>query len=352
MSANIPVVSLPPQPDRVAEMSEASYKHPDNVAAYSPAAVSICEKLMQSEYNKIKLAEALCKELSDTDIIPCDATYFSIRENNKFMRSFRYYLSSKLPNKLDVSRYGLGLVSDFDLYVNMATDVELKAFMEKHRIDVKHIDKLKKNRRNLRAWFSRFVESVLIYMNLPETPDLEDKKPDKKKAKVVKDPVTPENVQEKAMSDMAKNSKNPKKRTSPFDEEADDDIEEEDDDEEHINNPHIRESNTVDMVRKSSSSTDTNSTGKELIIKKGNLVDVSHNQNDPITDLICHGFEKLQFVKEVTTYVIRVSPTKANVTKLVNAEFDDSILPMWMFGGIQNVESPVSLTSNVSKMVV
>lgn len=103
---------------------------------------------MQSEYAKIKLAEELCKELYNIKVISCEYDYYSVRNNNKFMRPFRYYLSSCLSNDMEKSRYGLRVVSEFDLYTTMSTDTELADFMDNQSIDKKYAEKLKKNRRN------------------------------------------------------------------------------------------------------------------------------------------------------------------------------------------------------------
>lgn len=157
MSARLPL----PTHDDVAEISHSTAQPPpEKEIIYSSKAKSLCQKLLESEYAKIELAEELCKELYNINVISCEDDYYSVRNNNKFMRPFRHYLSSYLSADIEKSHYGLRVVSDFDLYTNMSTDAD---FTENQSINKKYAEKLKKNRRNLRSWFHRFVEKVRMF---------------------------------------------------------------------------------------------------------------------------------------------------------------------------------------------
>jgi hypothetical protein len=152
---------------------------PEKESFYSPKAKSLCQKLMESEYSKIKLDEELCKELHDINVISCEDDYYSVNGNNKFSTLF-VVLSIGGRGKTSLW-HSLGI--RIRSVPNMATDIELTGFIENQSIDKKYAEKLKKNRRKLRSWFNRFVESVLLYTGLPNSPSPTEKKPDKTMAR-------------------------------------------------------------------------------------------------------------------------------------------------------------------------
>lgn len=111
-------------------------------------------------------------------------------------------------------------------------------------------------------------------------------------------------------------------------------------------NPFLPDTNTKNVTKPSSSATVASnkslSSVKQLTIKGDDLIDVT---NDPIAQAV---FEALAnhatlATTEYKTYVIKVSSIGANVQQVVNVEFDDNILPTWMF--VQDDQSKKSSSS-------
>jgi hypothetical protein len=119
------------------------------------------------------------------------------------------------------SRYGCGIVSDFDLYYNMATDKLFNDMLDKVHFDyndkVKY-NNLKKNRTNLRQWLIRLRNNLIMDLELPETPD----KNELARAKKARTMKTPEQVQKEATEELA-NARAGTKRTVTTEMDCDED---------------------------------------------------------------------------------------------------------------------------------
>jgi hypothetical protein len=89
------------------------------------------------------------------------------------MIPFRTYLSSFLSDDPKTSLYGMGVVSDHDVFHNMSTDRDMKSFLKGKKFDKENLEQLMlalgSKRKNMYEWFRRLAKSVVFNMQLPLT---------------------------------------------------------------------------------------------------------------------------------------------------------------------------------------
>lgn len=156
------------------------------VISFAEEEVVICKALMRNGYERKQLAKDLLSKLVAKGIITHDDTFVSVKSNVHLMNAIGNSIVLGLPTDLDSSTYGMKVVSDFDLYTNMATDRDFNDFLAGIKFDRNRPEYtiLMKNRKNLRRFISRVKNSIVVEFELPETPDLrETKAPAPKKTK-------------------------------------------------------------------------------------------------------------------------------------------------------------------------
>jgi hypothetical protein len=136
-----------------------------------------------------------------------ETTYQDVMNNGKLMKALTFYLRSGLSNNPAESRWGCGIVSDFDLAENLQTDAclhaKLKALLGDDFLKHPNYEVLRKNRKNVREFIHRIRGQVIGNFQLPETPD-----PNLKKRKIVeKKAKTPEELVKKVNEQLDKASK-------------------------------------------------------------------------------------------------------------------------------------------------
>jgi hypothetical protein len=157
---------------------------------FSINAKNFCKDILSNAFYIKNSSIQLRDELMKMGIITDEDTFVSVSNNVKLKLALLKNISIELSQDLNQSRYGMNIVSDFDLFHNMATDKEFLDFLMKSKrfdvADVNQYSKLKKNRSNLRQWLLRIRNNVILDFELPETPMtiIENKK---KKAKTVED---------------------------------------------------------------------------------------------------------------------------------------------------------------------
>eukprot|EP01033_Poteriospumella_lacustris_P013327 gene13327-9548_t len=266
---------------------------------FSETAVNLCRDIVAVDYKKKDLSMKLKDELMRINVIRAEDTYESLLKDNAFMTPFRTYLSSFLSDDPKASLYGMGIVSDHDMFHNMATDRDMKAFLKGKKLDKGNLEQLMlalgSKRKNLYEWFRRMAKSVVFCMQLPLTPDspTQKKKSDSvsKKRRITKEDV--KNASDKQLEESKKRK---------LDDEDDADAE-----------PEFVDKCTEKTKKKTSSDKSVTSTTSKRTDSSG----ISIHQNDivqlPIDDNIANSIVDLFKTSsssedaETKTYIIEVN---------------------------------------------
>lgn len=160
--------------------------HMINSIVFSEQATSCVNSIVIHAYHCREYALKLRDILMSDGVISDEDSYYTVSDNVPFKSALLKYIASSLPTTVEKSKYGIGLISDFDLYHNMKTDKDMFSFLNKTKLtisDVTTITILKKNRTNQRQWLTRIRNNIISDFELPDTPHKVDVKNVKKKAK-------------------------------------------------------------------------------------------------------------------------------------------------------------------------
>lgn len=127
-----------------------------SVIVFVDEELELCKALMKNSYYRRDLAQSLLAKLMEKGIITDEETFTSVKSNVNLMNAISKSILLGLDSNIPSSKYGLKIVSDFDLYVNMATDTQLNDFLEGIKFDKNRPEykTLKANRANLRRLWS------------------------------------------------------------------------------------------------------------------------------------------------------------------------------------------------------
>lgn len=119
----------------------------ENSIELSEKSIDILNEIRNSAFRVDDLAKELLKELRKDEVILKDDTYSTVKTNTPLMKILLLGMARGLCKTSEGSRYGLGYVSDFDLYFNMA-DKSFDSFLEGIHFDknLPEYKTLKKNR--------------------------------------------------------------------------------------------------------------------------------------------------------------------------------------------------------------
>lgn len=147
--------------------------------------LEICKTFTKNSYQLRNLAKSLLTKLREKGVITDDDTFSNVKSNLKLMNAISKSIVLGLNTNIASSRYGLKVVSDFDLHANMATDMHFNDFLGNIKFDKNRPEykTLMTNRANLRRFVNRVKNSVVVAFELPETPDSREVKPVRKKIK-------------------------------------------------------------------------------------------------------------------------------------------------------------------------
>jgi hypothetical protein len=89
---------------------------------YSREALSCCKSILVATLDVANEAKILRDYLIRDHVITDEISYYQFTDDADLMKGLLGSLSTGLCTSVDGSRYGCGIVSDFDLYHNMSTD--------------------------------------------------------------------------------------------------------------------------------------------------------------------------------------------------------------------------------------
>ena len=140
----------------------------DEYKIFDKEAVVICKKIMQNDMKNKDLAIQLRENWVKNNIIQPDAKYSEVANNSALMKTLLLHLGLGLSNKVEESRYGNKLISDFDLYFQCQTDKALNAKLKALNANISYEQgvELGKKRNNLAEFVRRTKNIVLDNMEL------------------------------------------------------------------------------------------------------------------------------------------------------------------------------------------
>jgi hypothetical protein len=151
--------------------------------------------MVKDSYSLHILAKALRENLILDNIIGEETTYQDIMNNGKLKSMLYNTVKLFLSDSLVDSKFGGGIVTDFDLIINLQVTKYFYDKMKELKIaeGTETFDKLKAARGVVRRFVTKIRDGIIIMMDLPETPTKEDMKKDKESKKKAK---TKEDVKE------------------------------------------------------------------------------------------------------------------------------------------------------------
>lgn len=185
----------------------------------SDQGIQLCKQITLNSYQMLEYCKELKLVLMNQGLILDTNTYQDVKSNYPLTRCLLHYIALSLPKEKAQSKYGLNLVSDYDLHHKMATDLDLNKYCEKHlqihnMADQRYVD-LKASRRRLYTYVARIRDQILLNFELPETPDKKREEAEaaasRKKAKNSKVEKTDEEIEADVTNNLMSTTTNAKK---------------------------------------------------------------------------------------------------------------------------------------------
>jgi hypothetical protein len=143
-----------------------------NIDSLSSVCQDLIGKIVENSYVIRGLSIALRDNLINDNVIGPDTTYQEVVENGKLKSLIYDTIKLKLQENPKLSQFGGGVVSDFDLMVNLQVNEKFNDRMKQLNIaeESEEFKKLKTARGSLRRFVGKIRDSIILMMELPETP--------------------------------------------------------------------------------------------------------------------------------------------------------------------------------------
>jgi hypothetical protein len=151
--------------------------------------------IVKDSYSIHTLAKSLRDNLIMDNIIGEETTYQQFMNNGKLKSLMYNTIKLHLSDSIKLSKFGGGIVSDFDLIFNLQVTQNFYDRMKELKIaeGTETFEKLRCARGVVRRFVTKIRDGIIVMMDLPETPTKEDLKKIKEKKKKIK---TKEDVKE------------------------------------------------------------------------------------------------------------------------------------------------------------
>ena len=126
---------------------------------------------MRSQLKTKALSMRLLEELINEGIIADDIDYQSLVSNVLLMKTILLYLGQGLSTTINESKFGLDLISDFELYFNCKSDTQLNVKIKDHNLSAEKYVELQKSRNSCVRFVSSTRMLVIDHFNLLGAPD-------------------------------------------------------------------------------------------------------------------------------------------------------------------------------------
>ena len=139
---------------------------------FSPEAQGKCAEIMHDTRRTVFASRDLYKLLLFSGHLKDDQEYSDVINDVKFMMMLKDYMASNLDKDKSTSLYGLGLISEYDLYWKVDTDQELCMFFKEQSLTITtdQMIMLKNERRLAKRFVTETRTNVLMNMGIPDTP--------------------------------------------------------------------------------------------------------------------------------------------------------------------------------------
>lgn len=133
-----------------------------------------CKAIVVASFTIRDQSQAILKQFEALGVIePSVTTYFNVLQNPKLMKTLLHYIQVSLPTDPKLSKFGQGIISDYELMLEIQTDKKFNERMNNLRItsEADIVAKLSSARRSIRYFCTRIRLQIIELWGLPETPD-------------------------------------------------------------------------------------------------------------------------------------------------------------------------------------
>jgi hypothetical protein len=127
---------------------------------------------MLGSYSMYQSSNLLLEKLKSSGAISETDTFVTIRKNKNLIDTITKLVAHELSIDIHTSVYGLGIISDFDLYFNLNTFININEIVPQLTPEEKGLtyNKLRKSLLNLNQFVRRQRDKVILHFKLQKTP--------------------------------------------------------------------------------------------------------------------------------------------------------------------------------------
>jgi hypothetical protein len=163
------------------------------IESLSAACNTLIVEIVANSYNIHIMSKALRETLILENIIDMETTYEDVMNNGLLKAMIFDSIKVNLSTSPNLSKFGGGILSDFDLMVNLQGNTAFTKKMSELNINEESTvyEELKKARGTVRRFVVKIRQTIILMMDLPETPTKNELQKERKtkKAKTKADVV-------------------------------------------------------------------------------------------------------------------------------------------------------------------
>ena len=135
---------------------------PDEYIKFDKEAISLCATIMcNSSKNKL-LSVKLKLNWEKNSIIEVDAIYDEVAQNKLLMKTLLKYMGQGLPDTIEKSNYGMGYLSDHNLYFNGSTDIKLNNLIAP--LNLPHATVVELQKKEINSLFLSELRAIMFWI--------------------------------------------------------------------------------------------------------------------------------------------------------------------------------------------
>jgi hypothetical protein len=103
---------------------------------FNPTLSGLCKQAVGHSYLIYDVSQEMLQEFRKEKMVTTETTFLCLKNNFEFNKSFNKYLGLGLDDTLVSKRFGLGIISDQELFFNCGTDKMLDQFLTSKNIRI------------------------------------------------------------------------------------------------------------------------------------------------------------------------------------------------------------------------
>ena len=114
-------------------------EQPDDIEEFvgmTQVAIDGLHSYMHNLSDNKQHAKKVKKEWMTSRIINSDSMFTEVAENSLLMKTVGRHLANGLPQQIEKSNFGLGMLTDHDLYFNGSTDKKLRVLLQSKNLNL------------------------------------------------------------------------------------------------------------------------------------------------------------------------------------------------------------------------